>query len=86
MFLGNERWANGTWTASGRPLKLKTVPQSLKTIMTHSSFMNYNALKLDITVVAEGKISPTYGSQSLPAICEYGKPAYYLAYVLAIYI
>ena len=69
--IGNERWMNGTWTTS------RSVPVLLATPLQEklglSTSMKYNSLTFDISSSSSGDVDFSYGTEDLPAICEYGK-------------
>ena len=63
--LGNERWLNRTWTTS------RSVPISMQLPSNHLS-LTYKYMILDISKRAHGDYVGSYGTDELPAICEYG--------------
>ena len=71
IIIGNERWMNGTWATS------RSVPLGLPTLLQEkldlSTSVKYNSLTLDISSLSSGDIDFSYGTEDLPAICEYGK-------------
>ena len=68
--LGNERWLNRTWTTS------RSVPISLPNPILEKldllSSVPYKYMILDICTNAQGEYVGSYGTDELPAICEYG--------------
>ena len=67
---GNEHWLNQTWTTSRSvPIKLPDEHQQKFDQLS----MKYSSVTLDITTNAQGDFVGSYGTELIPAICEYGK-------------
>ena len=66
--IGNERWLNGILTTSrSSPV---TVPSDLQDKLDRHSSMKYSSITFDKSTDI---YDASYGQESLPAICEYGK-------------
>ena len=71
--LGNERWLNRTWTTS------RSVPIS-RQLPSNRLQSTYKYMILDLSTYAQGEFGSSdfgefrgsYGTDELPAICEYG--------------
>ena len=68
MHLGNERWMNGTLTMGrSSPVNVPTLLQEKLDVL---SIIDYSSITFDST---SSSYDVSYGSENLPAICEYGK-------------